>query len=190
MAPDALTSSSMPIIARSPTNLTTTLSNGVVMPLVGFGCAGYVRSPALQDAIDVGYTLFDTAQAKEWYLEDELGNAIGASKIEREQLFLTSKLHPRDLGATRTLEAFPDSLKRLRTTYLDAFLLHYPHCFGDLCPKDADGRPTEPEGTWRDAWGALEKLYNEGKIRAIGGDRCQRARPHRTRGPMAPHRPR
>ena len=172
----------MPVIARSPTNLTSTLSNGVVMPLVGFGCAGYVRSPALQDAIDVGYTLFDTAQAQEWYLEEELGNAIGASKIERGQLFLTSKLHPRDLGAARTLEAFPYSLKRLRTTYLDAFLLHYPRCFGDLCPKDADGRPTEPEGTWRDAWGALEKLYSEGKIRAIGGDRCQRARP-RTMAP-------
>ena len=48
---------------------------------VGFGCAGYVRSPALQDAIDVGYTLFDTAQAQEWYLEEELGNAIGASTL-------------------------------------------------------------------------------------------------------------
>ena len=138
-----------------------TLHNGVLMPMVGFGCAGYVRKPALLDALSVGYRLFDTAQAHEWYLEEEVGDAIAEGHVNRSELFLTSKLHPRDLGATRTLEAFPDSLRRLRTTYLDAFLLHYPRCFGTLCAK-------EPEGDWRAAWGALETLYARGEVRAIG----------------------
>ena len=129
--------------------------------MVGFGCAGYVRKPALLDALGVGYRLFDTAQAHEWYLEEELGAAIAEGRVNRSALFLTSKLHPRDLGATRTLAAFPDSLRRLRTTYLDAFLLHYPSCFGSLCA-------TEPEGDWRAAWGALETLYARGEVRAIG----------------------
>lgn len=138
-----------------------TLHNGVLMPMVGFGCAGYVRKPALLDALSVGYRLFDTAQAHEWYLEEEVGDAIAEGHVNRSALFLTSKLHPRDLGASRTLEAFPDSLRRLRTTYLDAFLLHYPRCFGSLCAK-------EPEGDWRAAWGALETLYARGEVRAIG----------------------
>ena len=53
-----------------------TLHNGVLMPMVGFGCAGYVRKPALLDALSVGYRLFDTAQAHEWYLEEEVGDAM------------------------------------------------------------------------------------------------------------------
>ena len=57
-------------------NRTVTLSNGVEMPTVGFGCAGYVRKPALLEALAAGYRLFDTAQATEWYLEDELGAAL------------------------------------------------------------------------------------------------------------------
>eukprot|EP00966_Prymnesium_polylepis_P110479 2556090-Prymnesium_polylepis.1 len=83
------------------------------------------------------------------------------SGFDRAKLFLTSKLHPRDLGEQATLDAFPNSLRRLNTTYLDAFLLHYPHCFGNLCAK-------EPQGTWRESWRALEQLHAEGRVRAIG----------------------
>ena len=142
---------------------TALLSNGVRMPLVGFGCAGRLGRHPLGDGISAGYELFDTSQAAEWYDEAELGAAVNASAVPREQLFLTSKLHPRDLGEDSTLRAFPTSLTRLKTTYVDAFLLHYPRCFGDLCPK---GGP--PSGTWRDSWRALETLYERGEVRAIG----------------------
>jgi len=113
-------------------------------------------------AIEAGYRLFDTAQAKEWYLEAELGEALEMSGANRSSLFITTKLHPRDLGETSTLAAFPRSLSNLRTTYLDAFLLHYPRCFGSLCG------PAPAEGTWKDSWRALEALYERGEVRAIG----------------------
>ena len=138
------------------------LSNGVEMPSVGFGCAGYVRRDELVHALDAGYRLFDTAQAHEWYLEEEVGEAIRLRAFDRQKLFITSKLHPRDHGEQATLDAFPTSLKRLNTTYLDAFLLHYPRCFGNLCG------PTPPQGSWKDSWRALEKLYADGKVRALG----------------------
>lgn len=142
-------------------SLSATLSNGVSMPMVGFGCAGYVRRGELVHALDAGFILFDTAQAHEWYLEEEVGEAIEMAGANRSNLFLTSKLHPRDHGERSTLAAVPNSLRRLKTTYLDAFLLHYPQCFGNLCS-------TQPEGTWRDSWRALEKLYDDGTLRAIG----------------------
>lgn len=139
-----------------------TLSNGIKMPLVGYGCAGRLgRAPLLQ-AIQAGYRLFDTSQATEWYLEEELGAALNMSGIDRKEFFLTTKLHPRDLGEARTLEVFPNSLKHLGTSYIDAFLLHYPKCFGTLCGG------TTPQGTWRDSWRALEALYDKGQVRAIG----------------------
>uniref|UniRef100_A0A7S4B0V3 ShKT domain-containing protein n=2 Tax=Chrysotila carterae TaxID=13221 RepID=A0A7S4B0V3_CHRCT len=131
------------------------------MPAIGFGCAGHVRAAALVDGINAGYRLFDTAQATEWYLEEELGAAIATSGVARSSLFITSKLHPRDLGEQSTLAAFPNSLRRLRTDYLDAFMLHYPRCFSALCE-------TEPEGGWRESWRALETLYDRGLVRAIG----------------------
>lgn len=166
------------------------LSNGVRLPLVGFGCAGYVRRGTLKEALSLGYELFDTAQvpnqtriqpptrslllhlhraplprtqATEWYLEEELGHAIDEAGANRSRLFLMSKLHPRDLGEASTLAAFPTSLRRLRTDYMDAFLLHYPRCFGELCA----GR-TDPAGDWRGSWRALEALYDSGAVRAIG----------------------
>ena len=143
-------------------NTTATLSSGALMPMVGFGCAGQLGRTTLGHALAAGYMLFDTAQATEWYAEPELGAAIRASNVSRESLFLTSKLHPRDLGEQSTLKAFPRSLASLGTSYLDAFLLHYPRCFGNLCG------PTPAEGTWRDSWRALESLYERGEVRAIG----------------------
>lgn len=143
-------------------NTTATLSSGALMPMVGFGCAGQLGRTTLGHALAAGYMLFDTAQATEWYAEPELGAAIRASNVSRESLFLTSKLHPRDLGEQSTLKAFPRSLASLGTSYLDAFLLHYPRCFGNLCG------PMPAEGTWRDSWRALESLYERGEVRAIG----------------------
>lgn len=132
------------------------------MPTVGFGCAGQLaRGPILQ-ALEAGYRLFDTSQAAEWYNEAELGEALAATTVKREDIFITTKLHPRDLGEQSTLDAFPNSLKRLHTTYVDAFLLHYPRCFGNLC-----GGKTA-SGTWRDSWRAMETLYERGEARAIG----------------------
>jgi len=139
---------------------TANLSNGVAIPMVGFGCAGRLQRHTLGQAIDAGFKLFDTAQAAEWYDEAELGEAIAASNVSRSTLFLTSKLHPRDLGEAATLAAFPRSTNRLRTSQLDAFLLHYPRCFGNLCASAA--------GTWQDSWRALETLYDRGSVRSIG----------------------
>jgi diketogulonate reductase-like aldo/keto reductase len=145
-----------------PNSAFTRLANGVDMPRVGFGCAGKLTRAPIGHALAAGYRLFDTSQATEWYLEEELGVALNASGIARSAIFLTTKLHPRDLGEDSTLAAFPTSLRRLRTTYVDAFLLHYPRCFGSLCG------PGEPHGTWRDSWRALETLYERGEARAIG----------------------
>jgi diketogulonate reductase-like aldo/keto reductase len=147
--------------AATPGNTTVALSNGVLLPLVGFGCAGKLGRAPIGQAIAAGYELFDTSQAVEWYTEDELGAAVNESDVPRERLFLTSKLHPRDLGEASTLSAFPSSQRNLRTQYLDAFLLHYPRCFGSLCSGT-------PKGTWRDSWRALEALYERGAVRAIG----------------------
>ena len=153
---------------QPPTSLanTTTLSNGVVMPLVGFGCAGKLNHVPIAHAIRAGYRLFDTSQATEWYLEESLGEALRHSGVPlpREEVFLTTKLHPRDLGEQSTLDAFPNSLKNLHTAYIDAFLLHYPRCFGNLCPPNGG----QPAGTWRDSWRALETLYHRGLVKAIG----------------------
>lgn len=140
----------------------TQLANGQMMPTVGFGCAGQLSRGPIGNALLAGYRLFDTSQATEWYLEAELGEAIHTSAVPRSELFLTTKLHPRDLGEASTLAAFPASLKRLKTDYVDAFLLHYPRCFGSLC----GGK--EPSGTWRESWRALEALHEQGKARAIG----------------------
>ena len=176
------------IIGSAVLNATVTLSNGVVMPRVGYGCAGRLGRRTLGEALAAGYRGFDTSQAKEWYLEEELGAAVAAAlasgndngavaaapegggsppavgplPASRAELFLETKLHPRDHGEKAALRAFPTSLRQLQTTYVDAFLLHYPSCFGDLCG------PTPPEGTWRDSWRALETLYDAGQTRAIG----------------------
>ncbi len=144
------------------------LNSGHKMPLVGFGTAGLgeLSATATKWALHAGYRLIDTAQAPEWYREDLVGDAVKAflasGAAKREELFLTSKLHPRDLGAERTTEMVQSSLANLGVEYLDLFLLHYPKCWGNLC-----GGKT-PQGTWRDSWRALETLQRAGKVRSIG----------------------
>ena len=130
----------------------TTLNNGVVMPMLGFGV--YQMSDAAQceaavaEALRAGYRLIDTAAA--YGNEEAVGRAIAASGIPREELFITTKLWLSDAGYEKTREAFERSLARLQLDYLDLYLIHQP--YGDVY------------GAWRD----MEELNDAGRIRAIG----------------------
>ncbi|KAL0046889.1 hypothetical protein WJX82_000971 [Trebouxia sp. C0006] len=104
------------------------LSNGIMMPSVGFGTAGLGEhtGQAVKEALLAGYALFDTAQAPEWYREDLVGQAIQENGTPRAALFLTTKLHPRHHGFNNTLRQMRSSFVNLHTSYLDLVLLHYP----------------------------------------------------------------
>jgi 2,5-diketo-D-gluconate reductase A len=128
------------------------LNNGVEMPILGFGVFQIQDSneceQSVYDAIIAGYRLIDTAAS---YLNEEaVGRAIKRSGVPREELFITTKLWVQDAGYESTKKAFARSLERLQLDYLDLYLIHQP--FGDVY------------GSWR----AMEELYREGKIRAIG----------------------
>ena len=129
-----------------------TLNNGVAMPLLGFGVFQMRDAEecerAVTDALRTGYRLVDTAAS---YLNEEaVGNAIRRSGVPREELFITTKLWIQDAGDERTKRAFYRSLERLQVDYLDLYLIHQP--FGDVY------------GAWR----AMEELYRDGRVRAIG----------------------
>ena len=129
-----------------------TLNNGVEMPILGFGV--YQMNDASEceksvlDAIEVGYRLIDTASA--YGNEEAVGNAIKKSGVPREELFITTKLWISDAGYEKARQAFKLSLKKLQLDYLDLYLIHQP--YGDIY------------GSWR----AMEELYKDGKIKAIG----------------------
>jgi 2,5-diketo-D-gluconate reductase A len=129
-----------------------TLNNGLAMPLLGFGVFQITDAAACEqsvvDAIDAGYRLIDTAAS---YLNEvAVGRGIRRSTIAREELFVTTKLWIQRNGYDGTLAAFERSLQRLELDYLDLYLIHQP--FGDVY------------GEWR----AMEDLYTEGKVKAIG----------------------
>ncbi|GLC55313.1 hypothetical protein PLESTB_000971400 [Pleodorina starrii] len=155
------------------------LNNGVLQPTVGYGCAGLgdLTSTTVRWALEAGYRHLDSAQAREWYREDLVGQAmsdfLGAAKargnvtagvevVRREDIFVTSKLHPRHLGYHTTLKQFNATLRDLRSPFVDLFLLHYAECWGDLCGG------AQPEGDFLDSWRALEEMYGAGLARAIG----------------------
>lgn len=128
------------------------LNNGVEMPILGFGVF-QITDPeecerSVYEAIQTGYRLIDTAASYE--NEEEVGKAIKRSGVAREALFVTTKLWIQDAGYESAKKAFERSLKRLQLEYLDLYLIHQP--FGDVY------------GSWR----AMEELYREGRIRAIG----------------------
>ncbi|MCM3728825.1 aldo/keto reductase [Neobacillus cucumis] len=128
------------------------LNNGVEMPILGFGVY-QVPDPAqceqsVSDALEAGYRLIDTAAA--YFNEEAVGAAIKKSGIPREELFITTKLWIQDAGYENAKKAFDVSLKKLGLDYLDLYLIHQP--FNDYY------------GSWR----AMEELYKEGRIRAIG----------------------
>lgn len=129
-----------------------TLNNGVKMPMEGFGVfqvpEAEVCEQAVSDALEVGYRLIDTAAA--YFNEEAVGAAIRKSGIPREELFITTKLWIQDAGYEDAKKAFRTSLDKLGLDYLDLYLIHQPM--------------NDYYGSWR----AMEELYEEGKIRAIG----------------------
>ena len=131
---------------------TITLNNGVKMPMVGFGVFQIpdpdVCQKAVEEAIKTGYRLIDTAEA--YGNEEAVGKAIKASGVPREELFITTKAFIQHINYEGAKEAFEKSLRKLDTDYIDLYLLH------------------QPVGDTFGAWRALEELYKDGKIRAIG----------------------
>ncbi|MGM9614722.1 MAG: aldo/keto reductase [Oscillospiraceae bacterium] len=128
-----------------------TLSNGVIMPILGYGVYQVTKEECercVLDALRVGYRHIDTAQS--YFNEAEVGSAIKKSGVPREEIFLTTKVWIEHYGYERTKASVSESLRKLKTDYIDLVLLHQPF-------SDAYG-----------AWRALEELYDEGIIRAIG----------------------
>lgn len=129
-----------------------TLNNGVRMPMVGYGVFQIddqkVCQQAVSDALEVGYRHIDTAAT--YMNEEAVGAAIRESGIKREELFVVTKLWVQDHGDEATLRAFDRSMKKLGLDYLDLYLIHKPY------------------GDYYGAWRAMERLYREGRIRAIG----------------------
>ena len=131
---------------------TVKLNNGVEIPILGFGVF-QITDPAecersVVEAIQTGYNHIDTAAS--YQNEEAVGRGIKQSGVEREKLFITTKLWIQSNGYEGTLEAFERSLKRLQLEYLDLYLIHQP--YGDVY------------GEWR----AMEELYGQGKVKAIG----------------------
>src|SRR5574344_1172849 len=131
------------------------LNNGIEMPMVGFGVFEIPAEQTAQcvfDAIECGYRLIDTAQA--YYNETEVGegiqNAIQKLGIKREDIFLTTKVWVTEFGYEKTKASVEESMRKLKTDYIDLVLIHQ-------CLSDYYG-----------AYHALEDMYEEGKIKAIG----------------------
>jgi 2,5-diketo-D-gluconate reductase A len=131
---------------------TVKLNNGVEMPILGFGVFQVTDldecERSVVDAISTGYRLIDTAAS--YMNEEAVGRAIKKSGIPREQLFITTKLWIQSEGYEGTKKAFEASLQKLQLDYIDLYLIHQP--YGDVY------------GEWR----AMEELYKEGKVKAIG----------------------
>jgi diketogulonate reductase-like aldo/keto reductase len=132
---------------------TVTLHNGVQMPWFGFGVFQVIDGQEVVDsvlaAIKAGYRSIDTAAI--YGNEEGVGQAIKESGVDRSELFITSKVWNADQGYETTLKAFDTSLQKLGLDYLDLYLIHWPTA-----------------GKYKDTWKALEKLYKEGRVKAIG----------------------
>jgi len=131
---------------------TVKLNNGVKIPILGFGVFQITDSSECErsvvDAIQTGYSLIDTAAS--YQNEDAVGRGIKHSGVAREELFITTKLWIQSNGYEGTLKAFENSLQRLQLDYIDLYLIHQP--FGDVYGE----------------WQAMEELYQQGRVRAIG----------------------
>lgn len=128
-----------------------TLSNGVKMPILGYGVYQVTKDECercVLDALDAGYRSIDTAQS--YFNEEEVGSAIRKSGVPREEIFLTSKVWVEHYGYEEARKSVEESLRKLQTDYLDLMLLHQP--FND----------------YYGAYRALEDMYEEGKLKAIG----------------------
>ncbi|MCM3633431.1 aldo/keto reductase [Paenibacillus camelliae] len=136
---------------------TATLTNGVQMPWLGIGVFKVEEGPelvqAVKFAIKHGYRSIDTASiyGNEEGVGQAIREALEETRLTREDLFITSKVWNADLGYDSTIAAYETSLQKLGLDYLDLYLIHWP-----------------VEGKYKEAWRALETLYKEGKVRAIG----------------------
>jgi diketogulonate reductase-like aldo/keto reductase len=129
-----------------------TLNNGSNMPLLGLGVYdmyGKETEQAIANALEIGYRLIDTASM--YGNEKEVGNAIRSSAVPREEIFITTKVNNSQQGYDSTLKAFEESQRKLNTGYIDLYLVHWPI-----------------KGKRKETWKALEKLYNEKQVKAIG----------------------
>ena len=127
------------------------LNNGVMMPAIGFGVYQIPESDTercVSDALEVGYRMIDTASA--YFNEKQVGDALRHSGLRREDVFITTKLWVQDYEYDDALRAFDKSMGQLGLDYLDLYLLHKPY------------------GNYYAAWRAVERLYKEGRIRAVG----------------------
>ena len=135
------------------------LSNGIEMPILGYGVFQVPPQEAercVSDALSVGYRLIDTAQA--YFNEEGVGEAIAKSGIKREDIFLVTKVWISNNGEEHAARSIDESLRKLKTDYIDLLLIH--QAYGDVF------------GTWR----AMEEAYRDGKLRAIGVSNFQEAR--------------
>ena len=131
-----------------------TLHNGVQMPWLGLGVFQVpkeITKRVVLDALQLGYRSIDTAAFYD--NEQEVGMAIKESGIPRDEIFVTTKLWNTDHGYKEALQAFEKSLNRLGLEYIDLYLIHWP---------------VPSQGKYKETWKALEKLYQEGRVRAIG----------------------
>ncbi len=132
--------------------LYTTLNNGIQMPLLGLGVYDMYQKEAEQAvlwALETGYRLIDTAAMYE--NEEEIGNAVRQSGVARSEVFITTKVHNQAQGYDQTLRAFEQSQAKLNIDYIDLYLVHWPI-----------------KATRKDTWKALEQLYAQGRVRAVG----------------------
>lgn len=134
---------------------TTTLHNGVEMPWLGLGVFkvedGQEVIDSVKAAIEAGYKSIDTAAI--YGNEEGVGKAIADSGVSRDELFITTKLWNADQGYESALAAFDTSMEKLGLDYLDLYLIHWP---------------VPAKGKYKESWKALEKLYKDGRVRAIG----------------------
>jgi len=138
-----------------------TLSNGVTIPIIGFGTwnikNGRDAADLVSHAVQTGYRHIDTAEA--YGNEESVGLGVKQSGVKRETLFITSKLWNPEHGYDRTMAAFEVTMKKLDMEYLDLFLIHWPN-------------PIAFRNSWQEAnagtWKAFEELYKAGRIRSIG----------------------
>jgi methylglyoxal/glyoxal reductase len=140
------------MVSMTDNNLSSRLNNGVLMPMLGLGVYnmhGKQAEEAVLTALELGYRLIDTAAM--YRNEASIGMAMRHCGLPRKELFITTKLHNEDQGYEATLRAFDQSLDKLGTDYIDLYLIHWPL-----------------KATRKESWKALEKIYSNGKAKAIG----------------------
>lgn len=136
------------------------LNNGVLIPVLGLGIYKTTKkeemNEAVQAAIEAGYRMIDGAQM--YQNEDLLGEAIEGLDIRRNELFLVSKVDRANMAYDKVIASFEDTLRKLKTDYLDMFMIHWPG---------------QDEARLLDTWKAMEKLYEEGRIKVLGVCNCE-----------------